>query len=280
MDRRVIDICKRCGDNKTKAIKMVHDELHYDLLTSKSEVNKVNNEITPAPQNHKSGIMRLFKQKREIKKADTLDDHKNHTEICDLYRGNQNKYGTFVLSKYTLYYDNDRNMYSIDKKGSNFVFEDVIWKGKNIINNTITVSDTTGKEKNKRTGRILGAAIGTVLAPGLGTVIGAAHGTGNSKNKNASTTVTRSYEQIKEEVSDIVLYVKYETGQSDTLKYQCYEKQAMILLNLIDGVKERPNKNNNHHSPYEEIKSLKELLDMGAITQEEFDIKKKEILGF
>lgn len=32
-------------------------------------------------------------------------------------------------------------------------------------------------------------------------------------------------------------------------------------------------------TPYEEIKCLKELLDMGAITQEEFETKKKELLG-
>ena len=32
-------------------------------------------------------------------------------------------------------------------------------------------------------------------------------------------------------------------------------------------------------SPAEELKKFKELLDMGIITQEEFDIKKKELLG-
>lgn len=31
--------------------------------------------------------------------------------------------------------------------------------------------------------------------------------------------------------------------------------------------------------PYEELKQLKELLDMGALTQEEFDTKKKELLN-
>ena len=33
-------------------------------------------------------------------------------------------------------------------------------------------------------------------------------------------------------------------------------------------------------SPAEELKKFKELLDMGVLTQEEFDAKKKEILGF
>lgn len=32
-------------------------------------------------------------------------------------------------------------------------------------------------------------------------------------------------------------------------------------------------------SSADEIKKFKELLDMGAITQEEFDAKKKELLG-
>ena len=30
---------------------------------------------------------------------------------------------------------------------------------------------------------------------------------------------------------------------------------------------------------YEKLKKLKELLDMNAITQEEYDLKKKQILG-
>lgn len=33
------------------------------------------------------------------------------------------------------------------------------------------------------------------------------------------------------------------------------------------------------NDPYEELKKLKELLDMGIVTQEEFDKKKKELLG-
>lgn len=34
----------------------------------------------------------------------------------------------------------------------------------------------------------------------------------------------------------------------------------------------------NQLTPYDEIRKLKELLDMGAITQEEFDQKKKQLL--
>jgi len=33
-----------------------------------------------------------------------------------------------------------------------------------------------------------------------------------------------------------------------------------------------------HIDPYEELKKLKELLDMGIVTEEEFTIKKKQLL--
>lgn len=42
---------------------------------------------------------------------------------------------------------------------------------------------------------------------------------------------------------------------------------------------QQPNQQNANFNPVEKIKQLKEMLDLGAITQEEFDVKKKEILS-
>jgi flagellar biosynthesis component FlhA len=50
------------------------------------------------------------------------------------------------------------------------------------------------------------------------------------------------------------------------------EEQAPIN-NPID------NNTFKYNDPYEELKKLKDLLDLGIITQDEFDIKKKELLG-
>ncbi len=62
-----------------------------------------------------------------------------------------------------------------------------------------------------------------------------------------------------------------------------------VLHQALNEAKENPQKtafNMNTsaevistQSPIEQVKELKELLDMGAITQEEFDAKKKELLG-
>lgn len=58
-----------------------------------------------------------------------------------------------------------------------------------------------------------------------------------------------------------------------------YVKQQ---VNNVKSGAHKVNQNSNHateQSPYEELKSLKELLDMGIVTQEEFNAKKKQLLG-
>lgn len=62
-----------------------------------------------------------------------------------------------------------------------------------------------------------------------------------------------------------------------------------VLLQALDEAKANPRKTAFNmitapdsvapKSPVEQVKELKELLDIGAITQEEFDRKKKELLG-
>ena len=61
-----------------------------------------------------------------------------------------------------------------------------------------------------------------------------------------------------------------------------YNEQALEIKEYIENY----NSNNNGttiiqnvKSPVEQVKELKELLDMGAISQEEFDKKKKESLN-
>lgn len=59
------------------------------------------------------------------------------------------------------------------------------------------------------------------------------------------------------------------------------EEVANYCKGRIDEIKSAKNSPNvvTQSSPAEELKKFKELLDMGAINQEEFDAKKKELLG-
>ena len=69
------------------------------------------------------------------------------------------------------------------------------------------------------------------------------------------------------------------------------ERYKRIVRNIIsitakfqhilnkDEIEIEPEPKVSNYSSADEIKKFKELLDMGAITQEEFDLKKKELLN-
>lgn len=59
------------------------------------------------------------------------------------------------------------------------------------------------------------------------------------------------------------------------------EEVANYCKKRIDEYKSgKHNKSSSQISPADELKKFKELLDMGVLSQEEFDAKKKQILGF
>lgn len=49
-------------------------------------------------------------------------------------------------------------------------------------------------------------------------------------------------------------------------------------MNMAQMINQSVNINNNKNDPMEKLKKLKELLDLGAITQNEFEIKKEELI--
>lgn len=58
------------------------------------------------------------------------------------------------------------------------------------------------------------------------------------------------------------------------------EEVANYCKKMVDEYKSgKHNKSSAQISPAEELKKFKELLDMGVLSQEEFDAKKKQILG-
>ena len=62
-----------------------------------------------------------------------------------------------------------------------------------------------------------------------------------------------------------------------------YIRQMLEDIGYVERTTELPTNQkekseNNTSNPYEEVKQLKELFDMGIITQEEFDQKKKDLL--
>ncbi len=171
-----------------------------------------------------------------------------------------------------------------------YEFIDFSWDGPKYRN--VTKSETIGKEKGKtkRKGRLIGAAVGTIVAPGIGTVIGAAHGTGNKKSKNKIRSNTVTYdEDVEIDSTAFIKLKKLDTNEIISLCVTCnnkiYNELLAFELNQDQTYKfeEETDENTDEEiyntDPYEEVKKAKELLDMGIISQEEFDAKKKELLG-
>lgn len=69
--------------------------------------------------------------------------------------------------------------------------------------------------------------------------------------------------------------------ESDSLAYKGALMQAeriSMKLNYIINNKDAVSDKTINQDPIKQVKGLKELLDIGAITQSEFDLKKKELL--
>ena len=73
------------------------------------------------------------------------------------------------------------------------------------------------------------------------------------------------------------------TEDENTVMFGASENnEAVQIKEFIEEVKRNHNtgSTSKQFSPADELKKYKELLDMGAITQEEYEMKKKQILGF
>lgn len=136
--------------------------------------------------------------------------------------------------------------------------------------------------ENVITGGLGSAVVGGMLFGSIGAMVGGATGT----------------RKIKKEIRDLQIKIKTKNlvypeitipviscGKVDPSNpvYDAYLKIAEKYLSAIalmrGGEGENHKTNDNIGSQADELLKFKNLLDMGAITQEEFDVKKKQLLG-
>lgn len=165
--------------------------------------------------------------------------------------------------------------------------------------NTVTTSNTTGTEVKKgKAGKIgAGAVVGTILAPGIGTAVGAAMGAASKGKKNMHSNTTSVSQQVEIPTPATIKLLNIGTNEVFGLTFNCTsDLDAKIKAFRFDDdnyiapepaqtlIAETSSAQSTNDSqapadPYEELKKLKELLDMGVITQEEFNTKKKQLLN-
>ena len=128
----------------------------------------------------------------------------------------------------------------------------------------------------------LGRAIaGGILLGGVGAVVGGV--TGKKKTKSVVNSL-----QIKITLNDInnpTIYIPLIRSKTKTSSfiYKTSYKFAQEILSTLSVITENSeidaNANNSSYSVADEILKFKDLLDNGIITNDEFNIKKKELLG-
>lgn len=126
------------------------------------------------------------------------------------------------------------------------------------------------------------AVVGGVLLGGVGAVVGGV--TGGKKTKGICSNL-----KIKITINDInnpTVYINFieKATKKDSMIYKTSYKLAQECLSVLQLIcskqeAEKPIQEVVAISAADEILKFKSLLDSGAITQEEYDAKKKQLLG-
>lgn len=162
------------------------------------------------------------------------------------------------------------------------------WNGP--IYSTVSTSNTTGTEnsqtiKKGKSGRMAaGALVGTLLFPGVGTVVGAAVGAGgkgkSSTTSNQSRNTNQTIRQVEQNSVAVLKFRRVYDGAILPATIACNTQiDAQIRCLRIRPMQTISSSSKEATDSLKGIKALKELLDVGAITKEEFEFKKKQLLN-
>lgn len=165
-----------------------------------------------------------------------------------------------------------------------FLLIDYSWSGPRFETLTESTSTTHGEDITKgKSGRMAaGAVLGTVLMPGFGTVVGTAIGAGGKKKEiTDSQSDSRKVQRKTEVLTPATLkFRNMDNGQTVSIVIGCNTLiDSQIKCFQIQREQSAQEISKDTMDALKGIKSLKELLDMGAITQEEFDLKKQQLLN-
>lgn len=155
----------------------------------------------------------------------------------------------------------------------------------------VTSTKSTGREKRK--GVVTRAAVGTILMPGVGTLAGALtakkHSTGESQSVT-SQEVTRTIILTRDDPFKTVLNIPY--NRELEVKLRSILAENLSQAAPVEQIAETPLIENtppaeqfpkveqpaSNISVADELIKLKELLDAGVLTEEEFAIQKQRLL--
>ncbi len=187
-----------------------------------------------------------------------------------------------IFSRSVVMRQNDKGEIYFEGVEGTFTIINYEWTGP-IYKEVITQrSVTERKGKDKRKGSLGGAVIGGAL---LGPVGAAAGYVGAGKTKRGGkdiTTATISSRNVEMPAPGTITLKNNKTGETHTIGFSILSSTNAKILNFnmecSQIVAESEVVEIEEKSSLDLLKEYKELLDLGILTQEEFDQKKKELL--
>lgn len=173
-------------------------------------------------------------------------------------------------------WDDSLQVISIGPIGFSTIVKYNTIKGIEIIEDIKQISSTKIKGKEKRKGTLTRAAVGTLLMPGIGTLAGALTAKKESSGEKETTTsqqVTKTIRLTRDDPFKSILTFSY------NVELECK------LQNILDSNSTQNIQSTNletssptNSSIADELRKLKDLLDDGVLTEEEFKIQKERLL--
>lgn len=152
-----------------------------------------------------------------------------------------------------------------------------------------TITRTHGAEDHVTKGKsgraALGAAVGSFAAPGVGTVVGMGLGALGKKKKHVEKQQVSKTSNKELTTPAALKFRNLKTNEIFSIQVLCSTEidskiNCFYMMDIPSSEDRDVERTDVGVDPIEQVKKLKELLDIGAITEEEFELKKKELLNF
>jgi len=201
--------------------------------------------------------------KTAIDNADISEDQSQHLAYLKSFK--EHKFG-----KVKIYINEEKQEWMLHK--NTYSFSDVIEC--EIMENGSSITST-------KTGSMLGrAAVGKAILGPAGMLMGGATAKKKTKEVCEQLSIKITLNNL-ESPFKLLHLIDYPTPKDDlnyTLAYNDAQKIVRLFKVMSTCENNTQEKQETNQNPYEELKQLKELLNLGIITAEEFEQKKKELL--
>lgn len=214
--------------------------------------------------------------------AELKKQAKNLTNVSFSIQSGKQKVNSGTFAK--MFQKADGTIYFGKNYYDEFELINYVWSGPKYQIQTKTTSDRKGTEKKKgKSGKMTaGALVGSMILPGVGTAVGAAIGAGGKGKKNIDerTTTNTVQNQVEIPTPATLTFKNRKTGEVFSIVIHCTTLvDSKIRCFRFSQENSSEGNDKSQDDLVSAIKSLKELLDMGAISQEEYENKKQEILS-